>query len=115
MGMRLVVARTREPAGFRLTGELDVATAPQLTDALEPALRRGGDVTLDLSDLSFVDSTRLQGLIGSALSLDGNGRILLRPPGNLVRAILELAIHTGKIAKLGVEEGQVPGRSPRCP
>jgi len=105
MGMRLVVARTMEPAGFRLTGELDVATAPQLTDALEPALRRGGDVTLDLSDLSFMDSTGLQVLIGSAISLDGNGRLILRSPGNLVRTILQLAIHTDKLANLVVEDG----------
>jgi anti-anti-sigma factor len=104
MGMRLVVTPTEEPPGFRLAGELDVATAPQLSESLEPALRQGGDVTLDLSELSFMDSTGLQVLIRSALSMDGKGRLILRSPGNLVRTILELAIHTDKLPNLVLEE-----------
>lgn len=39
----------------RLEGELDLATAPQLADALRAAQRDGRPVVLDLRDLVFMD------------------------------------------------------------
>lgn len=42
---------------FLLEGELDMATAPLMTTAIDPAVTRGGPFTLDLSDVTFVDST----------------------------------------------------------
>jgi len=104
MGIRLIVSQMEHPQGFRLAGELDISSAPELSDSLEPVLRRGGDVTLDLSDLSFMDSTGLQVLIRTAIRMDGNGRLILRSPGNLVRSILVLALHTDKLPNLVVED-----------
>lgn len=47
-----------------LSGELDIATVPHLEDALAAAEdARDGQLTLDLSDLSFIDSTGLRGIL----------------------------------------------------
>src|SRR5918912_3204643 len=55
----LDIEPTENPAGFRVAGDLDVSTVDVLTDALDPALEAGGDLTLDLAAVHFVDSTGL--------------------------------------------------------
>ena len=47
-----------------LLGELDMSTVPQLSDRVREQLSNGpGDVTLDLGELSFMDSSGLRLLI----------------------------------------------------
>lgn len=104
MAMRLIVTETGSPRELRLVGELDMSTTRELSRVLDPKLIEGGDVVLDVEDLQFMDSTGLQVLIRSALSLDGRGKVILRAPGNLVRSILDLAIRTDKIQNLVIEE-----------
>jgi anti-anti-sigma factor len=48
------------PAVVALTGELDLATAPVLVEALE---RLAGDVVLDCAGLDFVDSSGLSVIV----------------------------------------------------
>ena len=81
-----------------------MSTIRELSRVLDPKLIEGGDVVLDVEDLQFMDSTGLQVLIRSALSLDGRGKVILRAPGNLVRSILDLAIRTDKIQNLVIED-----------
>jgi len=51
---------------LRLHGELDLATAGTLEEALDEALAGGaGRLVLDLSGLSFIDSTGISLLIGA--------------------------------------------------
>jgi anti-anti-sigma factor len=45
------------------TGELDLATAPSLEEALARAFERGGRVVLDLRELEFIDSSGLRTLL----------------------------------------------------
>jgi len=104
MAMRLIVTETSSPRELRLVGELDMSTIKELSRVLDPKLIEGGDVVLDVEDLQFMDSTGLQVLIRSALSLDGRGKVILRAPGNLVRSILDLAIRTDKIQNLVIED-----------
>jgi len=104
MAMRLIVTETSSPRELRLVGELDMSTIRELSRVLDPKLIEGGDVVLDVEDLQFMDSTGLQVLIRSALSLDGRGKVILRAPGNLVRSILDLAIRTDKIQNLVIED-----------
>ena len=103
-GMRLVVTGLDSERGFKLTGDLDMSTARQLTWALDPELDRGGDVVLDLSELAFMDSTGLQVLIRSSLSMGERGRIVLRAPSSLVRSILSMALRTDKLSNLVIED-----------
>lgn len=49
----------RAPGHFRLCGELDIATARQLAELAE----LHGPLLLDLSDVSFLDSSGMSGLL----------------------------------------------------
>ena len=56
-----------EPAGgvrtLRPTGELDIATAPELERVLERPRAAGDRVVLDLAELEFIDSTGLRVIV----------------------------------------------------
>jgi anti-anti-sigma factor len=87
--MLLQLARTTEPRGFRLVGEMDISNVSALADALQEDLDAGGDITLDLAGLAFLDSTGIQVIIQSAQRLGDRGRLRLLQPGVLVRRTLE--------------------------
>ncbi len=55
----------RDAAWIRLSGELDLATAPQLTMRLDEALISARLVVIDLRQLTFMDSTGLAVLINA--------------------------------------------------
>jgi anti-sigma B factor antagonist len=44
-------------AQVKVSGELDLLTAPELQAALEPLQAQGAGIELDLSELEFIDST----------------------------------------------------------
>jgi len=88
--MLLDIEKTDAPRGFRLIGELDASNVSSLSDALQPEIDRGGDLTLDLAGLAFMDSTGIQVLVRTAQGLEGRGDLILVSPGTLVRRILEL-------------------------
>jgi len=88
--MLLTVERTDQPRGFRLVGELDASNVGMLSDALHREVGQGGDLTLDLGGLAFMDSSGIQVLIKTAQDLTDQGRLILRSPGDLVRRILSL-------------------------
>jgi anti-anti-sigma factor len=68
---------------FRLRGELDIATAPILEQAVAGA---EGPITLDCSELQFIDSSGLHVLV----RLNRNGGLTLRNVAPNMRHILEL-------------------------
>jgi anti-sigma B factor antagonist len=86
-----------EPAGYGLrvtvTGELDIATAPQLRAVLAELPAPGGLVVIDLCPVTFMDSTGLGVILrlhaaltaeGSRLAVvcpDGPARLLLQVSG----------------------------------
>lgn len=76
--------------GLRLIGELDMSALRQLEDALEGTSGEG-QATLDLSELTFIDSTGLQALVQYARSEDGNGPVILKRPSPFVLRLLEIA------------------------
>lgn len=86
----LQVERVEDPRGFRLVGELDASNVGVLSDALSKEMEKGGDLTLDLAGLAFMDSTGIQALIKTAQELAPQNRLVLRSPGDLVRRILSL-------------------------
>jgi anti-sigma B factor antagonist len=88
--MLLDIEKTEAPRGFRLIGELDASNVTSLSEALQPEIDRGGDLTLDLAGLAFMDSTGIQVLVRTAQGLEGRGNLILVSPGTLVRRILEL-------------------------
>src|SRR5262245_59706211 len=48
-----------EPGTFALRGELDMHTVDMLRRELEPQIERGGPLDLDLSEVTFMDSSGL--------------------------------------------------------
>lgn len=86
----LQVEQIDDPRGFRLVGELDASNVKELSDALSREIEKGGDLTLDLGGLAFMDSSGIQALIKAAQGLAPSGRLILRSPGDLVRRILSL-------------------------
>ena len=84
--------RVERGDGFslRLTGEVDISNAIQLEQELIPALASGGDIVLDCSGLTFMDSTGFRVLIDAAKWLEGSGRLVLLSPSSLISRSLEL-------------------------
>ena len=73
--------------GLHLIGELDMATVTQLETAFE-AVSADGPVTLDLAQLTFIDSSGLYAIMEFARSRNGSGTlILLSPTATAKRAI----------------------------
>ena len=71
---------------LKIVGELDVATAPQLTEALRDL--QGGEVVLDLSELTFLDSCGTRALLELARTRNGNGPVVLLDPSRAVARLL---------------------------
>ena len=65
-GFHAAVDRSAATVLFRLHGELDLATAPELTEAVAAALdSRPRALAVALSELTFVDSTGLNVLVAA--------------------------------------------------
>jgi anti-sigma B factor antagonist len=101
--MLLQVERTDDPRGFRLVGELDASNVGVLSGALEREVGQGGDLTLDLGGLAFMDSSGIQVLIRAAQDLKGHGRLILLSPGDLIRRILSL-IPMDKLTNVEIQD-----------
>lgn len=75
---------------LRLKGELDMATAPGLGRALDTALDgRPSTIALDLTDLTFVDSTGIRVLITGCrrAGVQGCAFVLRSPRRSVLKAI----------------------------
>ena len=79
-----VEAREDGPATLRLTGELDLVTAPALNEELA---KHGPGVVLDLAGVEFLDSTGLVLLMESARD---RGVVLRREVSPAVARLLEV-------------------------
>jgi anti-sigma B factor antagonist len=75
-----------------ITGELDAATAPRLTDALENTIESSPTAVLvDLSECSFIDSTGLGVIVSARARLVEEGRRFeICCAGAQARRILEI-------------------------
>jgi anti-sigma B factor antagonist len=73
-------------------GELDISSAPALEHAVSEALDgQGGDFRLDLSQLTFMDSTGANALLHVHKRVDGLGRrLVVVSPTHEVRMVLEI-------------------------
>ena len=56
-----------------VSGELDLAAAPQLDDVLRRALASAEDIIIDLSAVRFIDSTGLYTIVGAVREADTSG------------------------------------------
>jgi anti-sigma B factor antagonist len=58
-------------------GEIDVASAPELHASLSDLIRQGSEIVMvDLSEVSFIDSSGLGALVGAEKEMRGAGHEL---------------------------------------
>lgn len=83
----------------RITGELDMSSAPAIRTAIEPVLASGpARIVLDLGGLEFVDSSGLAVLLQAA---EHANDIVLRNPTGIVLRVVEA---TGLSDTLPIED-----------
>jgi anti-sigma B factor antagonist len=90
--LELIVSSDETTHEVRLLGELDLSTADLLRNELSRLATGGATlVTLDLADLTFIDSTGLSALIAGLKRLrQQGGDMALRSPTAATRKVLEI-------------------------
>lgn len=93
--VRLQIANEEGPGRtvLSLAGELDIASAPLLEQAAE-GLERSGDrpLVIDLSEVTFMDSTGLRALLlVRQQAAEGDRQLFLRPGPRQVQRVFELS------------------------
>jgi anti-anti-sigma factor len=101
------IEKLEERRGFRLTGEMDLASKEAFDEALVSESGRDGDLTLDLSALTFIDSTGVQALIRAAENLHERGRLILRSPGKNVLRVFDL-MRIDTAPNVQISQGHMP-------
>ncbi len=90
----------RTETSFVFTGEIDAHTSALVSDVLLP-LPAAGDVVVELSGVSFVDSSGLRLLLDVHRVLERDGRrLIVLAPSRPVRRLIEIA---GLVSHLHVE------------
>jgi anti-sigma B factor antagonist len=76
----------------RVTGEIDIQSSPILDESLQKAQAEGAwSIVVDLSGVSFLDSTGLSVLVAALKrGQDGGGGVRLTSPRSNVRRVLEV-------------------------
>ncbi|MFP5319830.1 MAG: STAS domain-containing protein [Acidimicrobiia bacterium] len=77
---------------LHVSGEVDVSTAPIVKAHMDQLIDKGAmSVVIDLSDLTFIDTSGLSVLARAASRMHGRGRrMVLRSPSQSVRRSLEI-------------------------
>ena len=78
-----------DEVGIKLTGEVDLATARQLSDALAN-ISTESEVHLDFSELTFFDSSGLNAILTFAWSRNGAGPLVILNPTDQIGRLFEI-------------------------
>jgi anti-anti-sigma factor len=81
-------------AGLRLAGDLDLHTAPRLSEAFAEIVNNDG-VKLDVSELTFIDSSGLHAIVACARSANGSGPLILEGASPNMLRMFEITELTG--------------------
>ena len=107
------------PSVYFLGGELDVATAPVLTESIAASVERGGAIVLDLGALTFIDSMGVHAIADAARTLGSRGCLVLHSPQPPVARVLELVrlgsapnVHLGVCASDTLPDAYLDWRTP---
>ncbi len=100
---RLEITATGSSA-LRVVGEIDAHSAPEFSAALA-SLAGDGDRRVDMSGVSFMDSSGLRVLIEAHQAADASGvRLVVVAPGRVVSRIIEVS---GLDDHLNIEAAEV--------
>ena len=79
-----------ETVSILVKGELDMAATPGLTEAIVGAKDRAR-ITLDLSGVTFLDSSAIGALVASGREVsEAGGRLEIGPRSDIVNRVLEI-------------------------
>ena len=72
------------------SGEIDLATADGFLSALMPYVEKGGPVPVDLSKVTFMDSTGMHAVFEAAQALGDRGCIIIHGAHDAIQKVFEL-------------------------
>ena len=87
---------SEDVAVLAVSGELDIHTSPEFKEHLVSAVEGGAArVIVDLTEVTFIDSSALGALIGGARrsTLAGSELMIVCPPGSVARVIELTGLH----------------------
>ncbi len=87
----------------RVRGEIDAHTAPRLDDAIQQVLAAGPSIELDLTDVSFMDSSGLRIVLAATnTARERGGDVVIANPSAVVARLIEVS---GLVEHLSVRIG----------
>jgi anti-anti-sigma factor len=101
------ISRLADRTGLKLAGDLDLHSAGKLAEALT-AFQEAGEVWLDMTEITFIDSSGLSSILSFARSRNGHGRIVILDPTSVVGPVFKII---GVDNETGIE---VLARRPGC-
>jgi anti-sigma B factor antagonist len=78
------------PNRYRVSGELDMDSAPRLEEALAPLIEASEHFVLDLGELTFIDSSGLHALVKLSTRMNGSAPLTLGNVPASVQRILDI-------------------------
>jgi anti-sigma B factor antagonist len=84
-----MVMDVRNPI-FAPASDIDMATSEQFRSLLEPLVAGGGLIVLDMTRVTFMDSSGIRVLIETAAAVGDRGCIVLHGVRRAVRQIIEM-------------------------
>jgi anti-anti-sigma factor len=79
-----------QPRTFRVSGSFSMASAGSLHEVLDELCTTPGDVTLDVSGVTFMDSGGLRAILQACSGLVERGAVRLVNPSGQVQELLRL-------------------------
>ena len=90
-------------ATVSVTGELDIATTPELTEALGASLLHPRLVVVDLRELAFIDSGGVRAVVQvSARARDAGQRVVVLLGSATIKGVFTLAGSQGHVEQVDV-------------
>jgi anti-anti-sigma factor len=88
---QVTVDTSVDPVVVRAAGELDASSSGDLLRAIEEASAAGGDVRLELADVTFIDSSGLRVVtIAHRQARDGDHTLTVASASDAVRRVFEM-------------------------
>jgi len=99
--LRIEVARSDSHVVVHLLGDLDSSSAPSVREVLVDHADAGYDAVVDLSEVTFIDSSGVGVLVGALRRFQAlHRRLALRDPTKPIRRVLDM---TGLSAAFTIE------------
>jgi anti-anti-sigma factor len=81
-------ARSTQPGTVPLEGEIDMHSIPRLETAFADVVAAGGPISVDMANVTFIDSSGLHFLARLASSMNGAAPlVLLNVPPRVIRVM----------------------------